>query len=259
MASLEDPGGAEPRPSSRGYGPAAAPRDRTLQVEPIGRSTSSGDFTQSQGYYLEEELWLRPGVTPKPRPSPPPAPFVNAVTRTYSRGASSLGSRSRPSDDDLESRSLECQLDSGSNDVFQSTDSQTNSGLLGGNGVANESAPTRSMRNGMATTVPQNMVRNDLNLSHQPTARRQPVRAGRGRKGSALKRLSMQKESFEIRCCRISVLLVTMQMALGTTITALGFYMETLTSSLTLRECSHWAGIPVSILIYFPNFGLFKG
>ena len=58
------------------------------------------------------------------------------------------------------------------------------------------------------------------------------------------------------RCCRINVLLVTMQVCLGGMVTALAFYMETLTPTLGIRECPYWAGIPVSIhyiLVAFSN------
>ena len=38
-----------------------------------------------------------------------------------------------------------------------------------------------------------------------------------------------------------------MQVCLGGMVTALAFYMETLTPTLGIRECPYWAGIPVSI------------
>ncbi|XP_064631982.1 sarcospan-like isoform X2 [Lineus longissimus] len=59
--------------------------------------------------------------------------------------------------------------------------------------------------------------------------------------------LQQHKENMELRCCRINVLLVTMQTFLGITITALGFYMRTLTLSLQYYECPFWAGIPLSL------------
>ena len=40
-----------------------------------------------------------------------------------------------------------------------------------------------------------------------------------------------------------------MQVCLGGMVTALAFYMETLTPTLGIRECPYWAGIPVSILL----------
>ena len=73
-------------------------------------------------------------------------------------------------------------------------------------------------------------------------------RASIGLHGTRLRTISIcsRKESLEMRCCRINVLLVTMQLCLGTTVTALGFYMETISPSLSIRECPYWAGIPVS-------------
>ena len=98
---------------------------------------------------------------------------------------------------------------------------------------------TRTMKNGMSTTVPQNMVTQDLNSkSHQPKKSKNMQRR--------ISRTSRTRESFEMKCCRINVLLVVMQLCLGVVITALAFYMETLTPSLQLRECPYWAGIPVS-------------
>ena len=132
---------------------------------------------------------------------------------------------------------------------------------------------TCSMRNGMSTTVPQSMVRHDLGSGGRPPAcvglgcgagtggagpssttprstggsshnkPRQP-RHQRPRL-STLTSLNKTYESFEMRCCKINVLLVTMQLCLGATITALGFFMQTLTSTLRIRECPFWAGIPV--------------
>ena len=96
-----------------------------------------------------------------------------------------------------------------------------------------------SMYYGMSTTVPQNLVHHDLNNSHQPVNRARQHRR---------RTISVQsREHFEMRCCRINVLLVVMQLCLGIVITALGLYMETLTGSLKIRECPYWAGVPVSI------------
>ena len=69
-----------------------------------------------------------------------------------------------------------------------------------------------------------------------------------GRSVSRDRHVSMQsrREDLEMRCCRINVLLVTMQLCLGVTVTSLGFYMQTLTTTLFVRECPFWAGVPVS-------------
>ena len=59
--------------------------------------------------------------------------------------------------------------------------------------------------------------------------------------------VSSTRDSLEMKCCRINVLLVTMQFCLGVAVTGLGFYMRTLSPSLGLRDCPYWAGAPVSI------------
>lgn len=117
------------------------------------------------------------------------------------------------------------------------------SGLKGGNRGNRNSQPT--MHNGMSTTVPQNMIHHDLNTNHQPLAR---VRHARRRTISV-----QSREHFEMKCCRINVLLVVMQLCLGIMITALGLYMETLTESLKIREYPYWAGVPVSESIMLHN------
>ena len=128
----------------------------------------------------------------------------------------------------LESNATPTMLDS------YAGDEQDSLGLKGGN---HDSQP--SMFNGMSTTVPQNLAHHDLNNSHQPSARARQHRR---------RTISVQsREHFEMRCCRINVLLVVMQLFLGIVITALGLYMETLTKSLKIRECPYWAGVPVSI------------
>ncbi len=113
------------------------------------------------------------------------------------------------------------------------------------------SSGIRTMQNGMATTVPQSMVPHDLRCSHTPS-NRSLRRIPRQRHLS----VSSRRESFEMRCCRINVLLVTMQLCLGVVVTALGFYMQTLTPTLGVRDSPYWAGIPVSIHTLFPHHQL---
>ncbi|KAK2157602.1 hypothetical protein LSH36_188g05041 [Paralvinella palmiformis] len=98
-----------------------------------------------------------------------------------------------------------------------------------------------SMKNGMTTTVPQNMIQRDLKCGQRPSSSR----------ASRLNKLTTttSRETWEVRCCRISVLLVIMQICLGVTVTALAFYMERLSTSIPTKECPYWAGIPVSIWI----------
>ena len=75
-------------------------------------------------------------------------------------------------------------------------------------------------------------------------------RIGRSLSRDRQRHVSMQsrREDLDMRCCRISVLLVTMQLCLGAAVTSLGFYMQTLSESLLVRECPFWAGVPVSEL-----------
>ena len=103
----------------------------------------------------------------------------------------------------------------------------------------------RSMQNGLSTTVPQSLIHHDLNCSHQPSGP-QRARGGARSRSMAAARPRGRRESFEMKCCRINVLLVVMELGLGIVITALGFYMQTLTPSLKARELPYWAGIPVS-------------
>ena len=105
---------------------------------------------------------------------------------------------------------------------------------------------SRSMQNGLSTTVPQNVTLVDFELGgHKQRGRKQSAWS----RSTIVRKLSLPrtKESFEARCCKIHVLLVVMQLCLGTVIAALGFYMESLSPSLKIRECPYWAGIPVSI------------
>ena len=86
---------------------------------------------------------------------------------------------------------------------------------------------------------------------------------GSTRRAARRRQFSVQsrRENLEMKCCRINVLLVIMQLSLGTVVTALGFYMQTLSPSIQVRECPFWAGIPVSIhkvlQTYFFSFFLF--
>ncbi|XP_013404122.1 uncharacterized protein LOC106169229 isoform X2 [Lingula anatina] len=53
------------------------------------------------------------------------------------------------------------------------------------------------------------------------------------------------RESCEMHCCRIHILLTTMQLCLGSTIIGLGAFMGVAIPSLHTRETPYWAGIPL--------------
>ena len=103
----------------------------------------------------------------------------------------------------------------------------------------------RTLRNGLAATVPHSLLAYDINCSQR----------GQRRYTRRQSTLQQHAENMELRCCRINVLLVTMQTFLGVTITALGFYMQTLTTSLPLYETPFWAGFPVSCISYSLRHG----
>ena len=129
----------------------------------------------------------------------------------------------------------------------------------------------RSMHNGMTTTVPQNLTSPDVNgyhlthhhfPHHQHRVGRVVLSGGGGGGGGGVRRsrirqlsVQSQRENLAMKCCRINVLLVIMQLALGGVVTALGFYMQTLTPSMQVRECPYWAGIPVSDHFFLPFVG----
>ena len=130
-----------------------------------------------------------------------------------------------------------------------STEEMVHCGNLSQNTGAFCESPVRSMFNGNRTTVPQSMVALDLNDSHHPVSRRVRPR---------IRQFSVQsREHFELKCCRIHVLLVVMEFCLGVVVTALSFYMRTITPSLPIAECPSWAGVPVSGLLV-PRIMLIK-
>lgn len=265
MAAVVSPGGvvpdAEPLPqlqlrtyssTTRESTPRSANHD--LSSTKAGAAAASGTVwpgsssdqsNGGQGRY--EQAWLRLGPTPRPRPSPPPATFVNAV---MSRSGS-LGAKSKPRLNSHASYSRDCDSSSESLDHEVPRGRESSSRPLGGvaisGAVAQQLSPLtpRRVLNGIAPSVSQSMVNRDgISPQQFPPCRSRTVNK---RSSSVFQKLSTQtRESFEMRCCRINVLLVVMQMCLGATVTALGFYMETLTTSLSLRECAYWAGIPVS-------------
>lgn len=73
-------------------------------------------------------------------------------------------------------------------------------------------------------------------------------RAFRSKHRSGARRCSFaaQREHLEHHLCRINVLLVTMQLGLGASMTALGLFLKQLSPSLTWKECAVWAAGPVS-------------
>ena len=96
-----------------------------------------------------------------------------------------------------------------------------------------------SMHNGLATTVPQNIVQPDLNNAHRPTAKG-PCCLATGDGGWN------ESGRCKVRCCQGRLCLVLLQLFLGIGISLLAFHMESLTSTFRFRDCPYWAGIPVS-------------
>ncbi|KAL2309831.1 hypothetical protein Nmel_006061, partial [Mimus melanotis] len=59
---------------------------------------------------------------------------------------------------------------------------------------------------------------------------------------------SGQEEESHTCCgCRFPLLFALLQLALGTSVTVLGFLMAGISSSLLVRDTPYWAGIIVSI------------
>lgn len=56
-----------------------------------------------------------------------------------------------------------------------------------------------------------------------------------------------EEESHTCCGCRFPLLLALLQLALGTSVTVLGFLMAGISSSLLVRDTPYWAGIIVSI------------
>ena len=78
-----------------------------------------------------------------------------------------------------------------------------------------------------------------------------PYRRRSRRQNSITSRLTHLSQVYhlETRCCRVEVLLVSMQTCLGVAIVVLGFYMQYLSSSLLIVDCPFWSGVPVR---YYP-------
>lgn len=62
-----------------------------------------------------------------------------------------------------------------------------------------------------------------------------------------------EEESHTCCGCRFPLLLAFLQLALGTSVTALGFLMAGSSSSLPVRDTPYWAGILVSIKSASPS------
>lgn len=78
-----------------------------------------------------------------------------------------------------------------------------------------------------------------------------PYRRRSHRQNSVTSRLTHLSQVYhlEMRCCRVEVLLVTMQTGLGLAVTGLGLYMLRLSSSLLITDCPFWAGLPVGTVV----------
>lgn len=115
----------------------------------------------------------------------------------------------------------------------------------GVNGMEIEFHP---MLNGHAKTGSKNH-NNNTNFVHRNCrhSRRNNHTQQRARRMSVSARMNRHRETLEMKCCKIHVLLVLMQICLGCSITGLGIYMAAWTPTLETRETPYWAGIPVSI------------
>ena len=62
--------------------------------------------------------------------------------------------------------------------------------------------------------------------------------------------IQQSKEKLELHICRINVLLVIMQLGLGSSMAVLGLYLHNLSPVLTLKDCPYWAAFPVRYSIH---------
>ncbi|XP_070559174.1 sarcospan-like [Ptychodera flava] len=89
-------------------------------------------------------------------------------------------------------------------------------------------SPIRSQAPGLATTVPQNIVQEDLHSeTHTPSTRP----------------LKEKHRKYHLRCCTLPVCLVLLQVLLGATIAVFGFVMLNISPSLKIRDTPYWSGI----------------
>ncbi|XP_006819310.1 sarcospan-like [Saccoglossus kowalevskii] len=97
--------------------------------------------------------------------------------------------------------------------------------------TASYHTPTRSQAASLNTTVPQNIVQEDL---HSDT--HTPVRP-----------LKEKHKKYHLQCCTLPVCLVMLQVLLGATVTVFGFVMLNISPSLKVRDTPYWSGIPLII------------
>ncbi|XP_067683767.1 sarcospan-like [Haliotis asinina] len=129
-------------------------------------------------------------------------------------------------------------------------------------GTAHSTPELRSMLVELETTVPQNLVPPNFSNCHRPRPAR---RKKRRQRDVDTGRCCCCGCCRCCRCCRIHILLVILQVLIGSGITALSFYLEFYLPVIRARERPYWAGIPLCIAgvsgIYYcaTNFTSFSG
>lgn len=103
--------------------------------------------------------------------------------------------------------------------------------------------------------APSSPIRNDLSQAGQEQ-RKEPEAALRSKKPpKGDPSLDHEKDTHRCCGCRFPLLASLLQLALGASVTVLGFLMATISSSLLTRDTPYWAGIIVSIPVssYHPK------
>ncbi|XP_077987252.1 sarcospan-like [Glandiceps talaboti] len=96
--------------------------------------------------------------------------------------------------------------------------------------ASSENFESRTQMPSLATTVPQNIVQEDLHSdTHTPSPR--PFKE--------------KHRKYHLRCCSLPVCLVMLQILLGATIAIFGFVMVNISPSLKIRDTPYWSGIPL--------------
>ncbi|XP_041350526.1 sarcospan-like [Gigantopelta aegis] len=99
-------------------------------------------------------------------------------------------------------------------------------------GASSYSSPElRSMLVELETTVPLSIIPSHLGSSH----------------GFKHGRRTMGGGCCDCRCCRIHILLVTLQVLLGVAITAMSLYLQLYIPVARVRDTPYWAGIPLCL------------
>ena len=101
-------------------------------------------------------------------------------------------------------------------------------------GASYSSPELRSMLVELETTVPLSII---------------PSALGSSRGFKPGQRMAGGSRCCDCQCCRLHILLVTLQVLLGVTITAMSLYVQLFIPAARLRETPYWAGVPVSLFV----------